>query len=521
MIRCLTFALLLAALAVGTAGAADIGVIDIADFSGGLNTRDGAGGIADNELAEILNCHLNGKAVMKRNGFVSYADSAQVDSTEAGTGIAEATFTDSTRIVVFAGQNVAWDSLGSLSDITGAVSLTNDKPVLTAMVNNNLVAVNGTNPAAYWDGSGVFETLSGTNIPTAPDVCAEYKGRLFLAQGRYLYWSEYSGAWKTFHPDDYQPFEEDITGLYVYGYGSNAKLIVFTRRGVTACIFDASIGEAIGGRGVFRFEVITMKHGCISPYSVQECQSDDGTTVLMWADSDGIKALSGNSIVRLTDRIQPTWDALDKGLLATARGVHYTSRRWYMLTCGEEGETENNRVIVYDLRNWTVGGIFDWDISTLDVVRVNGADKIVGSDYDGYWHTYDSGTSDGGSNIESYFLTKSYDGGSPLVDKGFMSVVIHHSYQGAYRMDFTVFLEASTSSNSVTYTARAQGVPLGLFMLGTDRLYSKGGMVIAGNELRGRGRNAQVRVAGRYANEPFEVYRLQLPYEPGRMVIAR
>ena len=66
--------------------------INISDFRGGLNTRDGAGGIADNEVQTSINCYLLANGVAKRKGFTDYNDSARVVVDEQGTGIFYAPF---------------------------------------------------------------------------------------------------------------------------------------------------------------------------------------------------------------------------------------------------------------------------------------------------------------------------------------------------------------------------------------------------------------------------------------------
>jgi len=513
-----TFCLVLLSLPVY---AADMQVINIADWTGGLNTRDGTGGVADNEITKSWNCYLLANGIAKRNGYVEYNDSARVNTANEGTGIVYAPFTAGSKIVATAGTKIAYKGTDTWSDITSSVTLTADKPMMFTMANNNLVGTNGTNPAWYWSGTGNAITLSGTNIPAAPTSCETFHGRLFLSQGRGAYWSEYLGNWKTFHPDDYQLFEENVTGMRVYGSANDSRLIIFTARSIHTCQFDATISTTIGGRGIFRFNTLTQKHGCLSPYTIQECTTEDGQTVLIWADSDGLKGLFGDTIIKLTDKIQPDWDDLNFSVLDKSVGIHYKPKRWYMLLCTTRSGTPHNRVLIYDLRNWVVSGIFDWAISSAGVLRADGEDLLIGSNYTGYWHQYDSGGTDGGSAIEAYFETKSYDGSSPWYDKGFVSLGMHHSYLGAYDLDITMKYEYGDNTYGTTYTASQAGVPLGSFVLGVDALSGVGELVIFSKRLRGRGRNATIRIANENTDEPFQIYQIGLLYEPGRIVTGR
>ena len=172
-----------------------IGTITINDLSGGLNTVDGAGGLLDNQYAEGVNIYLIGKMPAKRKGFTRWNNSVRVNSSNQGLGIYHAKFIAGSKIIAVAGSSIKVKGTNSWTDITGSVTLTSGKPVMFTMINNVLVGTNGVNPAWYYDGTGVAVALSGENIPTAPTCCASFHGRLILAQGRTMYWSEYMGDW--------------------------------------------------------------------------------------------------------------------------------------------------------------------------------------------------------------------------------------------------------------------------------------------------------------------------------------
>jgi hypothetical protein len=505
-----------------TISAADIGIINISDFSGGLNTRDGSGNIADNEVFESVNCYLDRKAIVKRNGFTRYNDSTRVDADTVGTGIFNATFTAGDQVIATAGDNIAKKGTNSWSDITGTVTLTAGKLMLFTMVYNNLVGVNGTDTTWYYDGSTTAKTLTGANIPTAPSACESFKNRLFLAQGRYLYWSNYLGAWNTFHPDDFQNFEENITGLKVIGTGNQSVLMVFTQHSITQCIFDAEMSSVIGGRGTFRFEKITNSHGCVSPYTIQECLLDDGSIVLIWADLDGLKAYQSGNILKLTDKIQPTWDGLSFSRLDDAVATVSNYKRWYLMAYSESGNTENNKVLCFDLRNMTVGGIWDWDINALNTITSGNIEYIIGADNDGYWNIYDSGTNDNGAAIDSYFYTKTYDGNEPFTDKGFKAINWQHEYKGNYALGYTIIYDfINDYAGSYVPTNMGLGGRLGTFILGINKVGASSGSVIAGREIKGRGKTAQIKISNGGLDETFEIYRLSLLFERGNLVIYK
>lgn len=493
--------------------------IDISDFTGGLNTRDGVGGVADNELTASSNTYLLARGIAKRYGFDTFNNSTRIDGAEQGTGFVYANVGGTDYTIATAGNAIAYQGNNVWTDITGSVSITAEKQFLWATVNGNLVGVNGTDNPIYWSGTGNAATLTGDNIPTAPTCVANYSGRLFLAQGKYLYWSEYLGNWAVFHPDDYQPFESNITGLMVFGASNNAVLLVWTEQALHTCTFNPYLSVNIGGRGVFSFDTISNKHGCVSPYSVQECLTPDGSVAAIWADRDGIKALSGSNIINLTEKIQPTWDGLSFADLDESIGIYYEPRDWYLLVCREQGESSNNTVIVIDLRYWCVSGIFDWAISSLGTQVSGGEEILVGSDYNGYWHRYDYGTSDGGTAISSYFQTKAYDNNDPLYDKAFESVVLTQQFFGRYDLSLTAYCDFSQQVTETTTSAITYGIILGEWVLGQDKLAGDLLVYSAGNEITGRGRNIMVRIADADMSERFVIYRIVLPYQRGRISI--
>lgn len=495
--------------------------IDIADFSGGVNSRDGAGGIADNELQYSTNCYLTYKGIAKRNGYERYNSSARIATANAGTGIYDAAFISGQKIVATAKDSITYKGSEEWTDITGSVSITAGVPMLFTLVNNTVVAVNGTDKPWYWTGAGDADSLFGENIPTAPVACEGYKGRLFLSEGRRLYWSGYLGKWNVFHPDDNQDFNEAITGLKVIGESNQAILIVTTAHSVHACIFDPDIGLNIGGRGTFRFETITYQHGCISPYSIQECFNENGDVFLIWADIDGLKAFVGNRVLKLTDKIQPDWDDLNATALNVSRGIFYKAKWWYVFLCRDGVSSINDTVIIYDLRTLSVSGYFDWAISTAGIIRVSNVDKLIGCDYSGYWNTYDSSFNDNGVAIKSTFATKSYDSNMSTIDKAFETLMFHHKYLGEFDLTYTIYFEYTLDAYTDIYTASPIGIGLGEFRLGIDRLSGTGGLVIAGNQTRGRGRSAHIKITNNELGQPFEIYRLQMVFTPGREVLYR
>lgn len=443
--------------------------------------------------------------------------------TSVGTGITYAPFNSGGQVVSTKGDVIYKKSGDEWTDITGSVTVTSGEQVMFSMIDNNLVGVNGTDPAWYYTGSGNATTLSGDNIPTAPVSCETFHGRLFLAEDRRLYWSRYMADWLEFHPDDWQDFNEPIIALHVLGDVNNSILVVLCSHSIHYLAFDPSLGEIIGGRGTFRVDQISSMHGCVSAMSVQECTTPNGQLVLIWADADGLKMMNtSTTIVKITDKIDPTWDDLELSELDESVGFHYKLEQWYGLACRNTGSDWNDRVIIYDLRNFVVSGIFDWNMQSVGIIRDSGEDILVGSDNEGTWYQYNTGTDDDGDAIDAYFITKSYDAGYPILAKRYRSVNLSYNYYGNYDFEAILFLEAGADQYRKTITATSGYDTFDdEIIIGTSVLASDTEMAIQGAEIFGEGRHARMKIRNNSADEPFKIYRLQMTYEPGRMVPFR
>lgn len=491
--------------------------VDIADFSGGLNTRNGAGAIADNQYADAKNVYLVGGGIAKRKGYARYNGGERISSANEGTGIVEAPFTGGSQVIGVAGTGIAVKGTDEWTSITGAVTVTADKFHQFTMINNVLVGVNGTNPPWYYTGSGNATTLSGTNIPTAPSVCETFKGRLFLNDGRNLWWSEYMGKWnEPFNSGNYQPFEGTLTGIKTLGMSETSYMYVFTGNSITACIYDTTIAERVGGSGIFRFDTITNQHGCAARNSLQECYTAEGSLILVWADKDGLKALSNeNKVIKLTSNIQPTWDDLSLDKLSDAVGVFYKPRNWYLLFCCGENSDTHDTVIVYDLEKWVVVGVFDWDASTAGIVTEDGCDILVGSDYSGYWNHYDYGENDNDVAIDAYFKTKAYNCESAFYDKSFRSISVQYASWGNYTINIIAYFNHMETNYAASFETASSGAKVP-FIVGEARLGQLGQAAVQSLSIRGRGRLVQLKVYNDEADEPFEIHNMAITGLIGR-----
>lgn len=487
------------------------------DFSGGLNTKAGPGALAENEYPNALNIYLWERGIAKRKGYARYNGSARIATTSPGMGLIDAPFAAGNQIVGVAGTSIKVKGTNAWSDIIGSVSLTTGLPVQFVMQNNELVGVNGTNPGWYYTGTGTATTIDFENAPSAPTCAESFQGRLFMAQGRNLYWSPYMGDWRNgWGTDADQPFPENIIGLKILGDSNQSYMLVFCKHSIHCCIFDPSIAIQVGGSGTFRFDKITDKNGIATQFSIQECVLDDGTLGIIWADYDGLKFIDSSfRITKLTENVQPDWDVQNFAQIANARGLFFKQRRWYLYFYANGDSSTHNRVLVFDTRFWKPISFFDWQISHIGIVNISGVDSLIGGDYSGYWNQYDYGQNDNEAAIDAYIFSRVQDGGYPFTDKGFKSIGIQYARLGNYPIDMQCFYDDSTVYGS-SVTSTPVGAALDSFVLDQDVLAPAAILALATKEIYGRGRTVQLRMSNSGIDQPFRIHKMFIPYQMGR-----
>lgn len=337
------------------------------------------------------------------------------------------------------------------------------------------------------------------------------------------------GDWNKFHPQDYQDFNENIIGLKIIGDSNSSSLMILCEKSVHKCTFSPETIQT-GGRGIFIFDQISDSNGCAASASVAECYIPTVGYAIVWADYDGLKIYAPSiGIDKVTDIIRPDWEGLNLSKIAYFTGVHYRPKGWYILTCHDSGDTTNNKQIIFDLRNskpyspdsdrrWVIAGIFDWPISAFGVVKESGVEKLIGSDYSGYWNQYDNSQNDNGVAIDAYIKLKSYDGGYPQIDKGFVSVGMNYTYYGQFDIDITAYYEHLGDNFSVTHTTSG-GVVLGTFVLDQDILGAAEQLVVTAEEIKGWGRTVQLKIGNNEIGQPFRIHGMRINYRPGREIL--
>jgi len=189
--------------------------------------------------------------------------------------------------------------------------------------------------------------------------------------------------------------------------------------------------------------------------------------------------------------------------------MNYKRKYRYMLAYPESGQTENNRILVWDYISNAFSIYSGMSASSMSIFYINGNDeRPYFSDYDGFTYRSDIGTDDYPSNvqtaIDSYYWTnwKHYD---DLCDqKGIPHVYIYYSLNSAvltfsYSYDFE-----NTPQYTNTFSTSAGTDVYGTGIYGTAT-YSGGGGQVKRRDLTGRGRTVRFKFANSTIGETFRI----------------
>jgi len=159
----------------------------------------------------------------------------------------------------------------------------------------------------------------------------------------------------------------------------------------------------VRGWDIYSFErtLVNPNVGCEANRSVVVTDS-----AVFWANRNGIYAWDGTRINYISDKIEPTWQALTPTSILNAVGANYKKENWYVLAVPGAGSV-NTKWIVYD---YVMGSFTIFDIAAKEFWL---ADEVLYfSDYHGKVHQFEDGSfNDAGAPIDAYWYSNWFDMG--------------------------------------------------------------------------------------------------------------
>jgi hypothetical protein len=255
-----------------------------------------------------------------------------------------------------------------------------------------LILANGVdNPQKYTSGAGI--SALGGSPPTASKFPVGFMGRLWLAKGDTLSYSDVSDAEDFAGGGSIQVDRGSgaITGMYVF----MGNLMVFKRRKVFRLLPTTRLSET-------SVREVSAMVGTVSNQTIREGKD----SILFFENENGIGGIiptsstGGFRVIDSAEQIKKVLDRRSRGNQATAFGVYYEDRDEYWMQYGTATTTPTEGVICNASRGhrklrWTRNNRPNLTAGT--VYRASGAELHVVGDTSGNIYQMHSGDSWQGS----------------------------------------------------------------------------------------------------------------------------
>jgi len=359
-------------------------------FTGGLNVRDKAHMIGDNQASLLENFEIRSDG-----GLVKRAGQAKYNSSAIGSNSVHSLFRYYKSATTFkeflAGCGTALykgnDGTGVWTSIQTGLA---DARMYFQTWNDIVYIFNGTDKLQY-NGTTV-SAISGS--PPAATFVVLHKERLYIAgvttNPNRLYFCETGDptTWNT--STNYIDIDSDdgdkITGLAPI----NGMLAIFKENGIFMLQGYNSDTHA--------WQRVTTNTGCVAQRSVAMHNQ-----LIYFQSSDGVYKFNGNSTLKISGFVDPEFDSIPANVLVDGVGVVHREQYWL---CASYGAGPNSKTMVYDIKSggWTkyTGTSFSslaaWG-NTADGWELYGGDSTA----TGFVRELDTGTDDDGVNITAKF----------------------------------------------------------------------------------------------------------------------
>jgi len=373
-------------------------ILELKDFSGGLNIKSADFLVKDNQATERLNCHSDETgAVVKRNGR-QYLNSAEIVAGKGIYGLYK--FYKSPNLSYFlAGCNTdlylwsgtAWGTLSQTLTVNSRFDFA------TYDVSNICLICNGVNAPMTYDGASV--SAMGGSPPATMAAVIIHRNRAFAytPNSSYLYCSAL-GNMESWDTTNWKWSVGSTTGDFLTGFGVlSGYLVLFKQNSVRLFMTD---GDRTGWQ---MGDPLTTK-GCIARHSICNAMIK-GKPVLIYLSADGVYAFDGYGSFSLTENdIDPIFTSasytykLNRTNADTSVGEVHNNK--YYLSYPYGSGSAPNRTLVFDLINggWSV---FDYGVRCFCEFRGKGSSRelysgltatgyVVREDYGDYDLTDDS-----------------------------------------------------------------------------------------------------------------------------------
>lgn len=379
------------------------------DYSGGLNSTDNPLAVQENESTDCLNVHTSVfKSVEKRRGFIKLNPTV-ISGSPTGNAMFDFALTDSNHILtgIFSDTLYKMDELDGVWDaITMTVTIGSGRAELRKFGSSLVIFSRVSGNVQSWNGSaGSTSTISGA-VAFRYGWADDNVGRVF-ASGRpsfegVAYFTPVNSLSFTVADDSIQ-----VSNIFdVVGFRSlKGKLFSMTTGGWFRI-------DDLGGNPRFGVKWVAGP-GTRSPDTAVNVQLPGLGEGIIYLDVNRrLQFFNGFDTVPLSQRFERrtsfssahTLDRADRSTFANFHAIYNPDRDWYMLFYAEDSDSTPNNVMVYDVYGksaWPFEGI----TASSACVAVSGTNRnrVLFSNNAGQTYEFDSGVSDDGAAIASYY----------------------------------------------------------------------------------------------------------------------
>lgn len=485
----------------------------------GLNTKAGPVSMDDGESPDCLNVHTSlFGTLVKRNGFAKLNSACTHITTSPGVynGLFDYATDPSTRILVaLIDQNLyKMDSLdGTWDPVTTTVSLSDDIAEFANLDGTLLITTWSRDNLRYWTGSGA--TAHVQIVPKGKYLINAYN-RIFMGDcadesatvyplrfyfsnvGSYSSWLDSAGFYQ------YATLDAP-NGDQFMGWGLlRGRLFGFSR-------YSVNLITDIGGSDVVQVTKRIDGTGCGAPRSIKVINSPTYGESLIWLTNDKrLMIYNGSTLKDLGIKIQvnnlqsPFALNLMTSNFYKAHAQVYEKEGQYVLWVPIS--TNINYAIVYDYITDTLWTYSNQNFDSSAVVNTSSGNLIYVGGREGISYRWDYGTSDDGSAINGYWLSRKWDfGWMPLLKKmGEVQVTLKTvgNYNLYYSFRYNWETSFSTPEALVMYSSE--------WLLGDVLPATLGGKIARTHRLSidGAFNLLQIKLSDNSTNPAFEVFSL-------------
>jgi len=475
-------------------------------LGGGLNDTAGPLSLQDNESSGLQNVDFNKfGSVFTRNGYLNLTSSAITGTPDIdGLWWYQSTAVD--KAIAVAGDKLyKMDDLdGTWDDITGGLTITAGNHCDFENFLDEVLITNNNDLPFKYDGSSAAAMTVPTGLTKSKFVLSFQNYTVLgnvtvsgtIHKSRW-YWSTIKtiDTWNTadFIETDKNDGQQ-ITGMKVLG----DALCVFKERKIWVYKFTGERDVPFVGYRT------NSSVGCVAPWSIQEV--DNGLVFLSY---DGLYFFDGNNSYKISDRINKTITGLNRSNFPDAVSMVQKDKNRYMLAVTSSGQSENDKVIVWDYFNNAFSIYAGIAASSMCTFYVDDIDeRPYFGDYAGWTYRIDNGIDDYPlgvqTAIDSYYYTNWKYYGDIVDQKGVSHVYVYYQYSNSVLTFAYSYDLEENDQYTQTFNMSGGGDVYGTGVYGTA-VYGGSGGAVARRDLTGMGRVIRLKFATNTIGESFQI----------------